>query len=366
MIRRAFTLVELLVVITIIGLLVGLLLPAVMSARESGRRAQCANNLKQLGSACLQHEEGQGYYPSGGWGGSWVGDTTLGYGRRQPGSWLYSILPNLDQDSLYRLAGSDGTTATAGNQMAGAQVCIGTALPFMNCPSRRRAVPYPSTNYKPAPINVTLPSTVGRGDYAANAGNESDAVMMQTGPTATNFRAIAGNVTTGNVATSGGLALSDANWQAFYTTYGFVAWLPNGAGSVQGEPNGVIYTGSQIRKDDIIDGTTNTILLGEKFLNPNNYSNGLDKGDSKSMYSGCSFDNERTTYGLNGMSGTPIRDRSEITNGAWDMFGSAHVDICCFAFCDGSVHWIKYSIDVPTYQCLGCRNDGLTVDTSGL
>src|SRR5580704_3307891 len=98
MIRRAFTLVELLVVITIIGILVALLLPAVNSARESGRRAQCANNLKQLSAACLQHDEGQGYYPGGGWGSSWVGDPSLGYGRRQPGSWLYSILPNLDQN----------------------------------------------------------------------------------------------------------------------------------------------------------------------------------------------------------------------------------------------------------------------------
>ncbi len=366
MIRRAFTLVELLVVVTIIGLLVGLLLPAVMSARESGRRAQCANNLKQLGSACLQHEEGQGYYPSGGWGGSWVGDTTLGYGRRQPGSWLFSTLPNLDQDALYRLAGSDGTTATAGNQMAGAQTCIGTALPFMNCPSRRRSVPYPGTAYKP--INASAnPSGYGRSDYAANAGNVSDAVMQQAGPTATNFRANAGNVTTGNAAASGGLALSDANWQVYYTAFNFVSYLPNGAGASQGEPNGVIYTGSQIRKDDIIDGTTSTILLGEKYLNPNNYSNGADKGDSRSMYSGCSYDNERTTYGLNGMAGTPIRDRAEIAaTVAFDMFGSAHVDICCFAFCDGSVHWIKYNIDVPTYQCLGCRNDGLTIDTSGL
>jgi prepilin-type N-terminal cleavage/methylation domain-containing protein len=356
MIRRAFTLVELLVVITIIGLLIGLLLPAVMSARESGRRAQCANNLKQLGSACLQHEEGQGYYPGGGWGGSWVGDSALGYGRRQPGSWLYSILPNLDQVSLYRMGSSDGTTATAGTQMAGAQVCIGTALPFMNCPSRRRAVAYPSTNYKPIPINATLPLMVGRGDYAANAGNESDAVLAQTGPTVTTFK-----------AAGGGFALADANWQTYYTQFQFVGYLPNNGGSSYGEPNGVIYLGSQLRKDDITDGLTNTILLGEKYLNPNNYSNGADKGDSKSMYSGCTFDNERTTYSpLNGITVTPLRDRAEITNAAFDMFGSAHVDSCCFAFCDGSVHWIKYNIDQTTYQCLGCRNDGLTIDGTKL
>ena len=62
------TLVELLVVITIIGMLIGLLLPAVNMAREAGRKAQCSNDLKRLGLACLHHEQDQGYLPSGGWG----------------------------------------------------------------------------------------------------------------------------------------------------------------------------------------------------------------------------------------------------------------------------------------------------------
>jgi prepilin-type N-terminal cleavage/methylation domain-containing protein len=347
--RRAFTLVELLVVITIIGILIGLLLPAVNAARESGRRAQCSNNLKQLATACLQHEEAQGYYPAGGWGSSWVGDQMLGYGRRQPGSWLYSILPNLDNDPLHKLGGSDGVTATSLNQMAGAQTCISTALPFMNCPSRRRAVTYPANGYKP--INANASPLLGRSDYAANAGNESDAVLSWAGPTITTFK-----------AAGGGFTFADANWQPFYQTC--IGYLPNNGGTTYGEPNGVIYTGSQVRKDDITDGLTNTFLLGEKYLNPSNYSNGLDKGDSKSMFSGCAVDNERTTYPLNGMLGTPLQDRAEIT--AFDIFGSAHSDSCCFVFCDGSAHWIKYNIDTLTYQCLGCRNDTLTIDTSKL
>ena len=130
--RRGFTLVELLVVIAIIGVLVSLLLPAVQNAREAGRRAQCMNNLKQLGLANQQNLEKLRRYVTGGWGPQYIGDPDRGNSANQPGGWVYNLLPYMEQDTLHEygqgLTGSDRVTA--------ALKVLSTPVNFMLCPSR--------------------------------------------------------------------------------------------------------------------------------------------------------------------------------------------------------------------------------------
>ena len=124
--RRAFTLVELLVVIAIIGVLVSLLLPAVQSARESARRSQCSNHLKQIGLAFHAHHDSLRACPSGGSGvdlARSLANGTPATLNAQAWNWTYQILPYIEQQSLYNLPNDDTIKATP--------------VKFYFCPSRR-------------------------------------------------------------------------------------------------------------------------------------------------------------------------------------------------------------------------------------
>src|SRR3954463_14339787 len=102
--RRAFTLIELLVVIAIIAVLIALLLPAVQAAREAARRAQCINNLKQLGLAMHNYHDSLGTFPIGATGvrslasgGKYWDGSPVGNARR---TWAFMILPYLEQTTM--------------------------------------------------------------------------------------------------------------------------------------------------------------------------------------------------------------------------------------------------------------------------
>jgi prepilin-type N-terminal cleavage/methylation domain-containing protein len=175
--KKGFTLVELLVVIVIIGILIALLLPAIQAARESARRLQCSGHLKQLGTAALTHQSAQNFYPSGGWGWLWVGDPDRGFSTRQPGGWIYNLLPYMEMGSIHDLTkGKIGPARKA----AGKKLCE-MPIEIVNCPSRRQAALIPIGVVDPreaqphcggtSDLTTDTLASVARSDYAANSGS---------------------------------------------------------------------------------------------------------------------------------------------------------------------------------------------------
>lgn len=311
-----FTLVELLVVITIMGILIALLLPAVQSARESARRLQCNNNLKQIALASLNHESAQGWVPTNGWTGLYIGDPDRGFGAEQYGGWLFNTLPYMELSALHDMTQGKSDTEKATLNVELAKTPINAAF----CPSRRQPFAQSLSSYwrsNPFPFqNMNYSSTMRLAptDYAINAG-----------PTPVS------NAATPSV-------------------------------------DGVSYSKSMVRMAEITDGTSNTYLIGEKYCNPDNYANGESPSDSASAYGGHDWCIARWTYGGNGdparaaSSFRPLQDQPGIY--ADRNFGSAHSAGLNMSFCDGSVRSISYSIDPYVHELLGNRHDGMPIDGS--
>jgi prepilin-type N-terminal cleavage/methylation domain-containing protein/prepilin-type processing-associated H-X9-DG protein len=159
----AFTLVEVLVVIAIIGALIALTLPAIEMARESSRRSACANNLRQMGVAVRLHLDSYQIFPTGGWGEKWVGDPDGGYGIKQPGGWIYNILAYIEENNLREL-GKGGNPEL---KRAAATKMMAAPVPIFYCPSRRLVRVYPYTG-TPALENANPPEKVAKSDFAIN------------------------------------------------------------------------------------------------------------------------------------------------------------------------------------------------------
>ncbi len=125
--RHAFTLVELLVVIAVLGTLMGLLLPAVQASREAARRVQCASHLKQLGLAALAYHETHGQFPPG------LQQYEVSSSPRYRGTSLFTyLLPHLEQGNVLRDWDYD---APLQNTEGGPTSRSATVLPMLLCPS---------------------------------------------------------------------------------------------------------------------------------------------------------------------------------------------------------------------------------------
>jgi prepilin-type N-terminal cleavage/methylation domain-containing protein/prepilin-type processing-associated H-X9-DG protein len=338
--KSGFTLVELLVVVTIIAILIALLLPAVQQAREAARKLQCSNNLKESSFAMLHYERNNRFLPSGGWGWFWVGDPDRPAGREQPGGWVYAILPYIEQDALYRM-GSDGQPDTwTSAQLLGSTQRIGVPLAVMNCPSRRTSLPYPMGYFSSGSLAFYGSNTVnavGRSDYAACAGDQSD---NQTG---------AGPATLSEAASM----TASKGWDSDKAAFTRIA-------------TGISFLRSEVTVAMISDGMSNTYMLGEKHVNPDNYLTGGDGGDNETMYCGYDSDIYRVTYcdATTHTGYAPLQDTPGLDSGV--LFGSPHANSLNMSFCDGSVQAISYSIDPQVHQRLGNRQDGMPANPKGL
>ena len=317
--RRGFTLVELLVVIAIIGILIALLLPAVQAAREAARRMECLNHLKQLSLGALNHEATHGFFPTGGCGSWWMGDPDMGFEPPtvdcdastpdgQPGGFFFNVLPYME---LATLRDRGKGLPPAEKRAAWTEFCT---VPFSTafCPSRRSAKPgavgsYASVNHW---RNLNLPTQLAHNDYAVCAG--------------------------------------DTHYKFF------------GAPADYSDQTGIAFLGSRVKLRDVSDGTSKTYMLGEKYLSPDAYENGMSVGDDNSVYSGHDWDNCRWTN----VDYPPVPDTPGVDYGP--HFGSAHAGGFQMAFCDGSARLISYEVEAQIHARLGNRRDGEAVDTRGL
>jgi prepilin-type N-terminal cleavage/methylation domain-containing protein len=341
---RGFTLVELLVVIAIIGILIALLLPAIQAAREAGRRLSCSNNMKEIGTAAQNHLAVNRRFPTDGWSCYWIGVPERGTGRSQPGGWIFNLLPYMEEKQIWMMQYGQSSSARRGI----AKQMMQTPVSIMNCPSRRASVLFPMTDTRSFFIgdnglksDTLLPGEgVARSDYAGNGGDNL------APPGAHGFGADA-----------------PASYKEVATTDVFESYS---------SCTGIIYCGSVIRQQDVLDGTAHTLLAGEKYINRRWYLTGEDPADNEPMYIGDNEDLRRYT-GTEAENASidpvinfiPRRDRSDPgdPSGPFNQhvrrsFGSNHPSSLNCLMCDSSVHSITYSVDGAAWSRLGNRKDG--------
>lgn len=314
--RSGFTLIELLVVIAIIAVLIALLLPAVQSAREAARRAQCVNNMKQLGLAMHNYHDVVGSFPTSFWRNTANANPNdpLGNGTNRH-SWFAMILPYIEQTNLYNSINFSVSVNGPIND-------TGTMTPvnaFM-CPSD----PSPTISaFARVDAGVGKNSNSGpKMDYAGNFGDNHN---------------------------------DDATWWTFPN-------LPtardNGFGENKTQTGIMCRSGGTTSMRDITDGTSNTFAAGEVLYETNDWWTWANPNGSTCGTS-CPICYMRVTQHA-GDAGSAIDSRN------WRVgfgFRSQHPGIVNFLMCDGSVKAIKCSVSRVTYRALSTRNQGEVISS---
>jgi prepilin-type N-terminal cleavage/methylation domain-containing protein len=293
--HRGFTLIELLVVIAIIAVLVALLLPAIQQAREAARRAQCKNNLKQFGIAMQSYHEMSNTFPCG-----WIAvDPATRRAAAASGlsgaGWALMLLPQLDQQPLYDQFNQNHSILTPANQIVGKTLITG-----MTCPSD----PHPDTWVINDEASGNPLATMAIANYVGVFGTVELEECYNAAGTAP--------------VTAGGQCVSD----------------------------GILYHNSRVRIADITDGTSNTLLVGERRT---------DKLQGwYSTWIGSVPDGEESIARiLGGLDHTPNHPDSH-----FEDFSSVHASGTHFLLSDGQVRFIGETIDHDLYQALGTINKG--------
>lgn len=305
-----FTLVELLVVITIIGILIALLLPAVQAAREAARMAQCSNNLKQIGLAMLNYESAKGTLPTG-YVYNAATDATYNSGSGAPAwGWNTFILPYLELEPLYDMLSPDSKMMR--ESLLDTTVLVPAAqkrLAVYRCPSDNGDT-----------INIMITFTNGR------AGQ--------------------------NLARSNYPGVLGSAWTDCITTVS-----ASTAASM-----GIFYRNSKTRIADIVDGTSNTLAVGERATFPDSLRAASAFGIN--LNNRCGTNSWAGAVSALGVAGNyPINATATPSDGyrPYCCFSSWHPNGAHFVFADGSVHFLNENIDTTTYKSLGARNDGRTI-----